>query len=156
MKNQYLPLYKLLCLFFLLMFVETSSLQATENFRNFRFRQLSTSDGLSTNDIQQVYQDKEGYIWMATRNGLAKYNGYEMKIYKSNIYNWNLLGNNNISCIEEDTKHRIWIGTYDGLNVLDKVTGKIKQINKTEFSNNAISKILVTRKGQILLGTDQG
>lgn len=80
MKNQYLPLYKLLCLFFLLMFVETSSLQATENFRNFRFRQLSTSDGLSTNDIQQVYQDKEGYIWMATRNGLAKYNGYEMKI----------------------------------------------------------------------------
>lgn len=154
MKSRYLLLCRLLSLVSFLIFIVP--LQAADHYKNFRFRQLSTSDGLPTNDIQQVYQDKEGYIWMATRNGLAKYNGYEMKIYKSNIYNWNLLGNNNISCIEEDISHRIWIGTYDGLNVLDKTTGKIKQINKTEFSNNAISKILVTRKGQILLGTDQG
>lgn len=154
MKNRHLLLY-----FFyisLLSSVHAMPLQTFEPFKDFRFRQLTTSDGLPTNDIQQVYQDQEGYIWMATRNGLVQYNGYEMQVYKSNIYNWNLLGNNNISCIAEDAEHRLWIGTYNGLNVLNKVTGEIKQINKSEFTNNAIAKILVTRKGQILLGTDLG
>ncbi|WP_455587075.1 hybrid sensor histidine kinase/response regulator transcription factor [Bacteroides sp.] len=154
MKNQYPSLQGLFCTVLLVLF--TGILRAEGSFKSFKFRQLTTSDGLPTNDVQQVYQDEEGYIWMATRNGLAQYDGYEMKVYKSNIYNWNLLGNNNISCITEDTEHRLWIGTYDGLNVLDKTTGKIKQINKSEFSNNAISQILVTRKGQILLGTDLG
>lgn len=154
MKYYYLLSTRLL--FFVLSTVSVATLNAVNSYKDFIFRQLTTSDGLPTNDVQQVYQDREGYIWMATSNGLVQYNGYEMKVYKSNIYNWNLLGNNNISCITEDAEHRLWIGTYNGLNVFDKVTGKIQQINKSEFTNNAISKILVTRKGQILLGTDLG
>ncbi len=129
---------------------------ATTPFENFFFKQLTTSDGLSTNDVQQVYQDKDGCIWFATRNGLSQYDGYRIKTYRSNIYNWNLFNNNRICSIAEDVDHRLWIGTFDGLNVLDKITGKITQINKKEFKNNPIAQILITTKNQILLGTDFG
>lgn len=122
----------------------------------YKFKRLTTLNGLPSNDIQKIYQSKDGYVWMASRNGLYQYDGYTVKTFKSNLYQPNLLSNNNISCLEEDGEHRLWIGTSKGLNVLDKKTGIIEQINRKEFINNTFSAILVTKSGRLLLGTDQG
>lgn len=123
------------------------SVFAAENeensFSSFRIRHLTTKNGLPNNDVQNIYQDKDGYIWMATRNGLCRYDGYTVYTYKSNLHTPKLLTNNNISCLVEDDEHRLWIGTYDGLNVLDKTTGQIKQIDLEVFHENPISRMLV-------------
>ncbi|MDR1738318.1 MAG: response regulator [Candidatus Symbiothrix sp.] len=117
---------------------------------------LSTVNGLPTNEVRQVYQDSEGYIWIATRNGLCRYDGYEVKTYKSNLYTPDLLSNNRLTAVAEDSNNRIWIGTDKGLNVLDKTTGKISQIPPDKLSNDQIQVILATKNNTVWIGTSNG
>ncbi len=58
---------------------------------NYNFDVYLKLKGLSTEETEEVYQDKEGYIWVATRNGLCRYDGYEVKTYKSDVYSRNCL-----------------------------------------------------------------
>ena len=120
------------------------------------FNQLSTSDGLPTNEVQKVYQDKDGFIWFATRYGLCKYDGYQISVYTRRLNNPNSLSNNNILCLAEDHDHHLWIGTQDGLNVLNKRTGDIKRVPVPGIPNPVVSCILVTRNDEIWLGLDEG
>ena len=56
----------------------------------------------------------------------------------------------------EDAQHRLWIGTYSGLNVLDKQTGQIRKIDDPEINGIGISQILVTSDNRILFATEGG
>lgn len=58
-----------------------------------KFKQVTTLDGLPTDEVQKIYQDREGFIWLATRYGLCKYDGYQVTVYKSNLYAPGLLTN---------------------------------------------------------------
>ena len=111
---------------------------------------------LPNKEVQSIYQDRDGYLWIATRNGLFQYDGYSIVAYKSNFANPDLLTSNNILCVAEDNKHNLWIGTYSGLNVLDKRTGQMRKINNPEMNGNTIPQILVTKKGRVLFATDWG
>ncbi|MDR3217503.1 MAG: response regulator [Dysgonamonadaceae bacterium] len=117
---------------------------------------LSTNNGLPTDDVKQVYQDTEGYIWMATRDGLCRYDGYQIKTYKSNLYTPNLLSSNKLNVIAEDGNNRIWIGANNGLNVLDKTTGAIKQVLLGKLRNNNIQALLPTEQNGVWIGTENG
>jgi ligand-binding sensor domain-containing protein/DNA-binding response OmpR family regulator len=132
------------------------STRAETNTSWYKLTHINSLHGLPSNDVQKVYQDREGFIWMATRNGLSQYNGYSIKTYKSNLHNLNLLNSNNIKCMVEDFNHRLWIGTDNGLNMLDKTTNTIRPVNRKEFNNNAVSCAIITRKGKLFFGTDYG
>ncbi len=121
-----------------------------------RFTSTSVLDNLSSKEVQSLYQDSDGYIWISTRNGLFQYDGYSMTSYKSNLYYPDLLTSNNIYCVAEDSLHRLWIGTYNGLNVLDKRIGVVRKVENEIISRIGISRILVTRDQRILLGTENG
>ncbi len=123
---------------------------------NLKFKQLSAPHSLPTNEVQKVYQDRDGFIWFATRNGLCQYNGYETTIYKSNLYSPDLLTNNSITCLVDDNNNHLWIGTSDGLNMMDKRTGEIKKYMVPSISNNVISALCVTRDNTLWVGTDNG
>ena len=123
---------------------------------HYHFKRLTSLEGLPCNDIQKIYQSPDGYIWLASKNGFYRYDGYSFKTYKSNLYHPTLLSNNNILCLEEDIENRLWIGTDKGLNVLLRKTGEIKQIKRIEFINNSISALRSTRNGKLFIGTDQG
>lgn len=120
------------------------------------FKTLPTLNNMPNKDVQSIYQDKDGYIWISTRNGLFQYDGYSITSYKSNLYSPDLLTNNNIFCTAEDGNHRLWIGTYSGMNVLDKQTGIIRKLNNPELDGNGVSSILVTRNNRIWFGTERG
>jgi len=120
------------------------------------FKSSSVLNNLPNKDVQSVYQDCDGYIWISTRNGLFQYDGYSLITYKSNLFNSDLLTNNNVFCVAEDTKHRLWIGTYSGLNVLDKKTGVIRKIDNPEMNGNGIPQILITSDERILFATEWG
>lgn len=125
-------------------------------YNSLAFRSSSILNTLSSKDVQSVYQDRDGYIWISTRNGLFQYDGYSITTYKSNLYCPDLLSSNNIFCVAEDSCHRLWIGTYSGLNVLDKRTGEVRKIENAELSSTGISQILVTSDQRILFATEIG
>lgn len=151
-------LYNLLFFWVLFLAFVPVLLSAAENevIHHLRFKQLSASHFLPTNEVQKVYQDKEGFIWIATRNGLCRYNGYETTLYKSNLYSPDLLTNNNISCLADDNNGRLWIGTAEGLNALDKRTGQIKKYKFPAIPANVVSALCVTRDNILWVGTDYG
>lgn len=120
------------------------------------FKSSSILNTLPSKDVQSVYQDRDGYIWVSTRNGLFQYDGYSLNTYKSNLFRSDLLTNNNVFCAAEDSKHRLWIGTYSGLNVLDKKTGVIRKINHPAMNGNSIPQVLITGDERILFATDWG
>lgn len=121
-----------------------------------RIRSIQTGNGLPTDNIQQVLQDKEGYLWIAMRNGVARYDGNSIKIIKSGIRDGNVLTDNTVNCIEEDDCDRIWIGTPNGLNVFDKRSSTTSKFPHTELKGNPIADILYVGKGKLLLATDLG
>lgn len=115
-----------------------------------------TMEGLPTYEVEKLYQDKEGYMWIATRNGLCRFDGYQLKIYKSNLYNPELLYDNRVSTITEDGNHNIWIGTANGLVVMDKRTGIFKKVEPGKLLNNNIQAILATKSNEVWIGTAGG
>lgn len=128
----------------------------TDPIYHLKFKQLSAPHSLPTNEVQKVYQDKDGFIWFATRQGLCCYNGYETTLYKSNLYSPDLLTSNSITCLVDDNNNSIWIGTSEGLNALDKKTGKIRKYSIPSLPNNVVSALCTTRDNTLWVGTDVG
>ena len=72
---------------------------------------FNTDNQLSSNLATQVFQDKSGFIWIATRNGLNAYDGYHISIMKKDLPNSPGLNSNYINCITQDDKGHIILGT---------------------------------------------
>lgn len=122
---------------------------------NVRFSSIPVLDKLPTNFIRCLYQDKEGYIWIGTPNGLFMYNGYKVISVGITVEN-DALPDNEILCIAEDNDHHLWVGTRMGLGVIDKTTWRISCIDDEAFRNVSVQQLLMTRKGELWVGTEAG
>ncbi|WP_281616002.1 two-component regulator propeller domain-containing protein [Flammeovirga sp. SubArs3] len=81
------------------------------------FRPLTPEKGLSHINVTSLLQDRHGYIWLGTNNGLNRFDGFTVKNFNSNVGNSKGLSSNRISTIYETTSGEIWVGTRDaGLN----------------------------------------
>lgn len=76
---------------------------------------FNTDNQLSSNLATQVFQDKSGFIWIATRNGLNTYDGYHITIIKKDMSNFLGLNSNYINSIAQDEKEHILLGTNNSL-----------------------------------------
>jgi ligand-binding sensor domain-containing protein/two-component sensor histidine kinase len=79
------------------------------------FRQITIKEGLSQSSVLAILQDKEGFMWFGTGNGLNKFDGYNFTVYMNDPYNPSSISDNEISAIYEDTEGYIWIGTIKGI-----------------------------------------
>lgn len=156
MQNINYPTLQKVSLFLLLLLFPFWANSQNEIIQHLKFKQLSTLNGLPTDEVQKVFQDKDGYIWIATRSGLCLYDGYQVKTYKANLYTPELFTSNNILCLADDNDHNLWIGTLDGLNILNKKTGVIRKIFIPGIANNAISCLLIGKDNTVWIGTDSG
>jgi signal transduction histidine kinase/ligand-binding sensor domain-containing protein len=124
------------------------------------YESISTAQGLSQGMVFDLLQDTEGFIWVATKNGLNRYDGYSFKIFTNDPYNAHSLSSNTILKLFEDSKGRIWAGTENaGLNIYDKQSGKFYRIahsnlNAASLSGNGIRSIMEMPDGRILVATD--
>lgn len=75
--------------------------------------EFTVEDGLLQDIVSGVIQDRKGFIWMSTRNGLNKFDGYTFKNYKSVSHQEHSLSNNRITFISETIYGDIWCQTYD-------------------------------------------
>lgn len=143
-------------LLLLLICIFTIESRAETTWDDYKIRPINSQEQLPDKHIQQIYQDCEGYMWFATQNGLCRYNGYTLKTYKSSNSSPSLLQSDLINVIIEDIDHRIWIGTEQGINILDKKTDKIEEISNDSIPNSTIYTFLLTRDSTLWVGTQGG
>lgn len=125
------------------------------------YKSISIAQGLSQGMVFDILQDKEGFIWVATKNGLNRYYGYGFNIYTNDPYDIHSVSSNLVTELFEDSEGRIWAGTENaGLNVFDKATGKFFRIvndpnNPNSISGNNIRPgITETKDGKILVAAN--
>ena len=120
---------------------------------NISINSFPLMEGLPSNTIQRVFQDREGFLWLGTLDGLCRYDAYRLLVFRSDVNNPDLLTNNEITCIAEDNNNNLLIGTKRGLNVLNKKTYSISPFCDSVMRNQDIKAMKVTRDGAIWIGT---
>ncbi|MBN1271089.1 MAG: GHKL domain-containing protein [Candidatus Aminicenantes bacterium] len=126
-----------------------------------RFHHLTIEDGLSQNSVFCILQDKKGFLWFGTQDGLNKYDGYEFTVLTHELSDPNSLSDSWITCLLEDNKGNIWVGTKQGLNVIDQKTSNITRFfhdpqNPQSLSHSYIECLAVDTKNKIWVGTQKG
>ncbi|MFD1314635.1 hybrid sensor histidine kinase/response regulator transcription factor [Namhaeicola litoreus] len=94
-----------------------------------RFKHLNINDGLSQNAVFAITQDKEGFMWFGTKDGLNKYDGYKFTVYQHDPNNQMSLDANYIKSLYCDKQGVLWVGTESGmLNRFDKKSNSFLRI----------------------------
>ena len=99
----------LLILIFALRFISRGN-------EGYRFEHLTVEDGLSRNTVVAIVQDKYGYMWFATWNGLNRYNGYEFEVFKTDLTDSLSISTNRVEMLALDDSLNVWARTFDGIN----------------------------------------
>ena len=134
---------------------------------NFRFDKITSENikiekGLSVNSVYCMLQDKTGYMWFGTWDGLNKFDGYKFTVYKANyLEKDDQLSNQTVRALCEDKEGNLWIGTEEGLNKFQKKQQVFTRYNynikeKSSISNDTILSILEDSNGNIWVGTQNG
>lgn len=110
---------------------------------------------MSSSYTQQIYLDKDGFIWVATRNGLNRYDGYQFRIYKKEGRQDLGMASNYVNCMTQDHNGRFFIGMYGALQIFDgqrfrTVTTYDKEKRKVPCY---ITCLLERKNGDMLVGT---
>jgi len=103
--------FLLLSLFFILL---TSNSNAAKVFNNLNFDFYSQENGLSNNQIHCIHQDKKGWMWFGTSQGVCRFDGYKFTVFKNDPEDSTSLKGNLVRTIFEDRKGQLWIGTENG------------------------------------------
>ena len=94
------------------------------------FKNLTTANGLISNKVAALYQDREGFMWIGSQTGLQRYDGKKFKNYLADIRDTAALQTDWISSIYEDSKNRLWFGSdQEGVYILNRNTGKFYNYN---------------------------
>ena len=82
------------------MMMFASSVPCAQEINTVRFQRYGVDDGLSQTTIRDLYQDRKGFVWLATQDGLNRFDGYEFRVYRSDPGKTNSLGDNHIIALE--------------------------------------------------------
>jgi len=115
---------------------------------------LGIEDGLSNNTVNTIFQDKYGFMWFGTDDGLNRYDGYGFKVFRNQINDTASLINNQISTIIEDKQGRLFIGTRDGLNRFNNYAFNFHPTYYVPYGSN--KKILINENIRDLEKDSQG
>lgn len=124
------------------------------------FRHYSLQDGLSSYKVVKVLEDRYGFIWIATQDGLNRFDGKSMVIYnKSSLERHRLAGNDITDILEDSIRNILWVTTsFGGLNGIDLKTG-IVVTNFSVWQNNFSHpwlKSIIQNNEDLLIGSFDG
>ena len=103
---------------------------------------------LPSNEMTELYQDEDGFVWIGTTNGLSRYDGYRLQTFQTDYLHPNRLTHNHITCIAEDSAY-LWFGTRKGLNLIDKRTYRISTPGEAPLQTAHIRSLCSDGKSRI-------
>ena len=127
-----------------------------------RFDHLTVMDGLSENSVWAIHEDRQGFLWFGTQEGLNQYDGYDFTIYKADPDDPSALSDAFITAIVEDDSGSLWLGTYyGGLNHFDRQSGTFTAYqpdadNPLALPSERVNTLLLSSTGQLWVGTRAG
>lgn len=117
----------------------------------------STDKDISNSLINYIYQDKRNYLWIATEDGLNKYDGIKFTVYKNEPKDSTSLENNYVKCLFEDSKNRFWIGSINGLQQFNRQTNCFEDIQLLSSKGHPITRLVTSiiedRQGNVWIST---
>lgn len=116
------------------------------------FDHYGPKEGLVTSQVLSISKDKNGYLWLGTENGLARYDAHDFRYYRHNYKDKQTLSSNYISDIQCDNHDRIWVSTGRNLDIFDIATGKVQRYEDNVFKANApkITHLFYDRQGDTM------
>ena len=127
-----------------------------------RFEELSLEQGLSQSIVACMIQDRNGFLWLGTEDGINIYNGYEFDVIRGDQNDSNSLSHNDVRSLLEDRNGHIWIGTFHGgLNRYDPVSRSFARyahdpLQSQTLRHNAVSVLFEDSVGRFWVGTEGG
>jgi signal transduction histidine kinase/ligand-binding sensor domain-containing protein/DNA-binding response OmpR family regulator len=129
--------------------------------QSMKFEHLGKREGLSQINVECIIQDSRGFIWVGTRDGLSRYDGYGFSYYKHDPQDPASISSSMVSDILEDKEGNIWIATIIGLNKLERRTGRfVKYLHNDKdpnsLSDNILKKLALDEHGNVWVGGQGG
>jgi len=124
------------------------------------FARFTHDDGLAAEDVHLLRQDRFGFLWIATADGLYMYDGYSFAHYQHTPFDSTSLPANSVTALHEDRRGTLWIGTVNGLarmNLRERAAGRFYRYSRdAENSQNlgryGISSIIEDAAGNLWIG----
>jgi len=129
---------------------------------SFGFDRISIEDGLPHYSVISMFQDRQGFLWIGTVKGLARYDGYSFKTFVHNPEERISISSSAISAITEDRQGGIWVGTWGGgVNRFNPETETFQHYlhdanNPQSLSHNTVRAITIDNQGNLWVGTSSG
>jgi signal transduction histidine kinase/ligand-binding sensor domain-containing protein len=102
-------------------------------------KHYSVNDGLSQSSVYHFLEDRNGYMWIGTGNGLNRFDGYEFRIFKNDLQEPGTISHSIIRTLHQAPDGKIWIGTDAGINVFDSGKNNFFRPPSVLFSTNNVS-----------------
>jgi ligand-binding sensor domain-containing protein/signal transduction histidine kinase len=148
--------------FFVLLFACPVCIAGERN-PNVDIKHIGVETGLSQNQANDIVMDADGFLWIATWDGLNRYDGYDFNVFKPKPFDSTSISGNFITSLFVDSENRLWVGTASqGLNLFLPETQSFFRIksypnkDSKSLSNNTINKITEDDQGNIWVATDFG
>ncbi len=121
------------------------------------FERISIDQGLSNNSINSILQTEDGFLWIATKDGLNRFDGKTFKIFKHVVSDSSSLPENYVMSLYEDKNKNLWIGTWGGgLCKYNSEFENFKNYNNPNSYDNYIQCLIEDKVGNIWFGTLDG
>lgn len=127
-----------------------------------KFERLSIEDGLAQAGVLCMVQDSRGFLWFGSQDGLSRYDGYEIRIYRHDPENSRSLPGNYVYKLFVDREDRLWVGTLGGgLSLYSEATDDFTTYvhdpdEPTSLGHNGVRDVFQDRSGRLWIGTSGG
>ncbi len=122
------------------------------------FRALTIEDGLSQGMVNAILQDRYGFMWFATKDGLNRYDGYSFEVFRHDPQDSTSIRDNLINALFEDKQGRFWVGTNEGLDLFDHATERFSHVrfDGSAADRGQVEMITQDRNGNLWVACSKG
>ncbi|TQV75255.1 response regulator [Aliikangiella marina] len=134
---------------------------AGHSFQRIEFTHLGSAQGLSQATVFDMVQDSKGFVWLATQQGVNRYDGYEFRNYKFVQDDPSSLSNSFVLSLHIDSFDRLWVGTRGGLNLFDYDTETFTRFthdvdDESSLPHGRVTALAEDSSGTLWVGTGGG